>query len=118
MMRPPPRSTLFPYTTFFRSSHVILHYLRTKRKKNLLVIRGAISGGHRRGSRTPIGDLGRPPLGVAFRRLSTVGGKPPPWEGAATRHRPLHVRSMPRTASVPWLRRPGPRASTSGPGPP
>src|SRR5436190_10220957 len=33
MMRPPPRSTLFPYTTLFRSARVDLHQLEARLAK-------------------------------------------------------------------------------------
>src|SRR5690349_22026460 len=32
MIRPPPRSTLFPYTTLFRSKHAIVEWLRKEGK--------------------------------------------------------------------------------------
>src|SRR5438034_2528792 len=36
MLRPPPRSTLFPYTTLFRSAHAELEQPQRKRPNRLL----------------------------------------------------------------------------------
>src|SRR5256886_5676370 len=41
MIRRPPRSTLFPYTTLFRSPHQYLLWLRLERARRLLELCGA-----------------------------------------------------------------------------
>src|SRR3712207_7251589 len=39
MIRRPPRSTLFPYTTLFRSAHVSFHHVRQERRAHCTVWR-------------------------------------------------------------------------------
>src|SRR5688572_32633413 len=48
MIRPPPRSTLFPYTTLFRSARddADVHELRSRRKRGQRIDRGGRSEEH------------------------------------------------------------------------
>src|SRR2546422_2836616 len=55
MIRRPPRSTLFPYTTLFRSSSFTARQERVRRRPISLTRRGAALGGPDRGL------VGRPP---------------------------------------------------------
>src|SRR5438093_12140354 len=67
MIRPPPRSTLFPYTTLFRSVHRGRHVRDSRRDRG---------GGARRPTR--VGDGERHGVGPVVRirvtRLGTSGG--------------------------------------------
>src|SRR3712207_6925830 len=50
MIRRPPRSTLFPYTTLFRSRHTgLLHPARCARERRVLVGRDGGEAAHARG---------------------------------------------------------------------
>src|SRR5258705_10073966 len=75
MIRRPPRSTLFPYTTLFRSDHADIfddlaaierqfhHFVRTVPKTGLLVVNGVDPALERvltKGSWTPIERFGVP----------------------------------------------------------
>src|SRR2546422_10809433 len=55
MIRRPPRSTLFPYTTLFRSASFTARRERVRRRRISLTRRGAALGGPDRGL------VGRPP---------------------------------------------------------
>src|SRR2546430_11145078 len=56
MIRPPPRSTLFPYTTLFRSDEVIVHRDPDRVAQRSLVL--ALCHHHDRDARIDGADLG------------------------------------------------------------
>src|SRR5687768_18395128 len=80
MLRRPPRSTLFPYTTLFRSSTARSPRLRPPRRSGSTAV-GCGTGGGRRGGVTP-GD----PLGTGWPRteIGRASGREREWvpEGA------------------------------------
>src|SRR5437763_8387478 len=96
MTRPPPRSTLFPYTTLFRSGRVARSFAGLARR------RGTHAGGRRRagpiagrdGARAPAGD------GGADVRTAAAGdpGGPREWGGLdrdRARHRARGIPAVP-----------------------
>src|SRR3712207_9118175 len=66
MIRRPPRSTLFPYTTLFRSRSWRLQIRQCSLSKVIASIVGLFSKGR---------DARAPPLFVSFRGLQTVANK-------------------------------------------
>src|SRR2546428_3520113 len=47
MIRRPPRSTLFPYTTLFRSLAAMINHINTNRRVNIITIEDPIEFLHR-----------------------------------------------------------------------
>src|SRR3712207_7416317 len=75
MIRRPPRSTLFPYTTLFRSQHPALHVLR---------LGGRDEAGQRRLEIRAQRGGGRPQI-VRSRGIGIGGGEHPPLVPVADR---------------------------------
>src|SRR3712207_9410445 len=69
MIRRPPRSTLFPYTTLFRSALVdVLGAVREQGREVVLVSSGAIAAGL-----APLGVVGRPRDLATAQAAASVG---------------------------------------------
>src|SRR5256884_2791928 len=71
MIRRPPRSTLFPYTTLFRSRHVV-GYSTGQAAKKLGVAENALKARVWRARHQLAERLGRPLQGMAARSVRTL----------------------------------------------
>src|SRR3989449_8018211 len=102
MIRRPPRSTLFPYTTLFRS-HVQPHdvaryldpYAHEAPRVSTVAVRNGIGGGFREGG----GEVEADAAGGAGAPRARGRGQPPPWApplaGARPRGAPPPFRPAP-----------------------
>src|SRR5256884_6123021 len=72
MIRPPPRSTLFPYTTLFRSSFTLTSTLFGRGRRNLRrSCKGAMVATRRSQKWGAARSTTVPPLGLCFKELSS-----------------------------------------------
>src|SRR2546427_7858464 len=96
MIRRPPRSTLFPYTTLFRSAGVVAHGSR----RAGAALPGRAARQDSRDFQTPVPEGYRPvPRGPRRPRVLAAGRGPEPRDGGA--RRPARARGVLRHGSLP-----------------
>src|SRR5256885_6697891 len=71
MIRRPPRSTLFPYTTLFRSAHRLQHRVEVGDH----LADDLVSGGQRGGQRADVGHQGGDVGALALEDLDDLAGE-------------------------------------------